>query len=140
VEWPKGKKDTPFGLLPVVTHYKPDGTTFTISQVASILRYTACLFELVGSNDEENTIIDFCNQCAMEDILNTMHMNIWLKPKPTDEDTAKAFKDLTPFFDGIERFLVQNGSNGYLVGQKVIESCREFSVKYEVALCSPPHH
>lgn len=46
-------------------------------------------------------------------------MNIWLKPKPTDEDTEKAFKDLTPYFDGIERFLVKNGSNGYLVGQKV---------------------
>ncbi|GJJ76054.1 hypothetical protein EMPS_08413 [Entomortierella parvispora] len=118
VAWPKGKKDTPFGLLPLITHYKPDGSVFRLSQVGAIQRYAGRLLGLVGSNEEENAIVDSCNQCALEDILNVMQMNIWLKPKSTDEDTEKAFKAMTPFLDGIEQYLVKNGSNGYLVGQK----------------------
>lgn len=119
MDWPKGKKDTPFGLLPLITHYKPDGSTFTLSQVTSILRYTARLFGLVGANDEENAIIDSCVQCATEDILNTFQKHVWMKKDSTKEDTAKAFEEMTSYFDGIERFLVKNGSNGYLVGSKV---------------------
>ncbi|KAG0055531.1 hypothetical protein BGZ83_008276 [Gryganskiella cystojenkinii] len=118
VEWPKYKKDTPFGLLPVLTHYKPDGTTFVLPEVASIQRYTAKMLGLAGSNPEEEAIIDSVNQVALEDILNTFLMDVWMKKDPSKEDIAKAFEKLLPYFDGLERTLVSNGSNGYLVGNK----------------------
>ncbi|KAG0302544.1 hypothetical protein BGZ99_002967, partial [Dissophora globulifera] len=44
---------------------------------------------------------------------------IWRSSDPkSKENIDKTFEKITPYFDGIERYLVKNGSNGYLLGEK----------------------
>jgi hypothetical protein len=120
VDWPASKKETPFGLLPVLTHFKPDGTTFTLPEASALTRYLARLFDLVGETLEEDSIVDACYQCAMDNVLSCMMQEIWLKSDPkSKENIDAAFEKLVPFFDGLEQYLVKNGSNGYIVGEKV---------------------
>ncbi|KAG0306904.1 hypothetical protein BGZ98_001498 [Dissophora globulifera] len=72
--WPASKKDTPFGMLPVLTHHN---------------------------------------------VLTTMMAGIWKSSDPTSkENIDKTFTTITRYLDGVERFLVKNGSNGYLLGEK----------------------
>ncbi|KAF9090390.1 hypothetical protein BGX23_005997 [Mortierella sp. AD031] len=119
VEWPAGKKDTPFGLLPVLTHVKPDGEKFVISEVPALVRYLGRLFGLDGNNLEEDAVLDACLQSACDNVLNVMMTEIWMKPDPKEKaNIDKAFTEMAPFFDGFERYLVKNGSNGYLLGEK----------------------
>ncbi|KAF8940649.1 hypothetical protein BGZ58_005385 [Dissophora ornata] len=119
VDWPAGKKETPFGLLPVLTHYKANGAAFTVAQVPALMRYLGRLFELTGETLEDDAILDACFECAHEDVLNTIHMEIWVKSDPKSKECIdSAFEKLVPLFDGVERYLVKNGSNGYLLGEK----------------------
>ncbi|KAF9911812.1 hypothetical protein EC991_002115 [Linnemannia zychae] len=119
VEWPAGKKDTPFGVLPVLTHIKPDGEKFVVSEVPALTRYLGRLFGLDGSNIEEDALIDSCLHSACDNVLNVMMTEIWMKPNPSEKaNIDKAFEGMAPFFDGLERYLVKNGSNGYLLGEK----------------------
>ncbi|KAG0369959.1 Glyoxalase/Bleomycin resistance protein/Dihydroxybiphenyl dioxygenase [Gamsiella multidivaricata] len=119
VDWPAGKKDTPFGLLPVLTHFKPDGSAFTVPEVPALVRYLARLFGLVGGTLEEDALLDACFQCAVQNVLDVLVMDIWMKPDPKKKECIDAaFEKLAPYFDGFERYLVKNGSNGYLLGEK----------------------
>ncbi|KAG0208212.1 hypothetical protein BGX28_000739 [Mortierella sp. GBA30] len=119
VEWPKGKSGTPFGLLPVLTHHKPDGTTFTVPEVPALTRYIARLAGLTGDSIEEEASLDAVFTCAQEDVLNVMFTEVWMKPDPSAKECVEtAFEKLTPLFDGLERYLTKNGSNGYLVKEK----------------------
>ncbi|KAF9581185.1 hypothetical protein BGW38_001895 [Lunasporangiospora selenospora] len=119
VDWPASKTDTPFGLLPLLTHLKPDGSVFTLSETASINRYLAGLFELDGETLEEKAIVDTCYQCANDNVLNTFMSEVWVKGDFNNkENLDKAFEKIQPFLDGVERYLVKNGSNGYFVGSK----------------------
>ncbi|KAF9201943.1 hypothetical protein BGZ49_007854, partial [Haplosporangium sp. Z 27] len=113
VDWPAGKKETPFGLLPVLTHVKPNGEVFTVPEVPALTRYLGRLFGLVGETLEEDAILDACFQSGTDNILNVMVMDIWMKPNPTDSECINgAFEKMVSFFDGFERYLVANGSNG----------------------------
>ncbi|KAG0255194.1 hypothetical protein BG011_005284 [Mortierella polycephala] len=116
VDWPKGKTEAPFGCLPLLTHFKPDGTNLTIPEVPALCRYIGRLFGLVGETLEEDAIVDACFHAATDNVLNVMMTEIWMKPDPTDKQCINtAFEKMTPFFDGIEKYLVKNGSNGYLL-------------------------
>ena len=120
VEWPAGKKDTPFGVLPVLTHIKPDGEEFVVSEVPALTRYLGRLFGLDGNNLEEDALLDACLHSACDNVLNVMMTEIWMKPDPKEKaNIDKAFEGMAPFFDGLEKYLVKNGSNGYLLGEKV---------------------
>ncbi|KAF9126420.1 hypothetical protein BGX30_015263 [Mortierella sp. GBA39] len=119
VEWPAGKKDTPFGVLPVLTHIKPDGEKFVVSEVPALTRYLGRLFGLDGNNLEEDALLDACLHSACDNVLNVMMTEIWMKPDPKEKaNIDKAFESMAPFFDGLEKYLVKNGSNGYLLGEK----------------------
>ncbi|KAI1302800.1 hypothetical protein EDD11_005558 [Mortierella claussenii] len=119
VDWPAGKKETPFGVLPVLTHYKSDGTAFTLPELPAQVRYLARLFGLIGETLEEDAILDACFQSAVDNVLNIMLMEVWRKPDPKAEGIIdNAFEKLTAAFDGFEKYLSQNGSNGYLLKEK----------------------
>ncbi|KAG0060810.1 hypothetical protein BGZ89_011956 [Linnemannia elongata] len=119
VDWPAGKKDTPFGVLPVLTHIKPDGEKFVVSEVPALTRYLGRLFSLAGKNFEEDALLDACLHSACDNVLNVMMMEIWMKPDPKEKaNIDKAFQNMAVFFDGLEKYLVKNGSNGYLLGEK----------------------
>ncbi|KAF9173420.1 hypothetical protein BGX21_006996 [Mortierella sp. AD011] len=119
VDWPAGKKETPFGLLPVLTHVKPSGEVFTVPEVPALTRYLGRLFGLTGKNFEEDAILDACFQSATDNILNVLLMEVWMKPDPKNKECINtAFEKLVPIFDGFERYLAANGSNGYLLGEK----------------------
>ncbi|KAF9434657.1 hypothetical protein BGZ76_007660, partial [Entomortierella beljakovae] len=119
IEWPAGKKETPFGLLPVLTHVKPDGKVFTVAEVPALTRYLARLFDLTSDNLEEDALLDSCFSSATDNVLNIMMTEIWMKPNPKDQGCIdSAFEKMVMFFDGFERYLVANGSNGYLLGEK----------------------
>ncbi|KAF9901342.1 hypothetical protein BX616_002289, partial [Lobosporangium transversale] len=119
INWPAGKKDTPFGVLPVLTHIKANGKRLVVPEVPTITRYLARLFGLTGSTLEDEVIVDACFQSAVDNILSTMMSEIFMKPDPKAKETVDtALEKLAPFFDGFEGYLVQNGSNGYLLGEK----------------------
>ncbi|KAG0314645.1 hypothetical protein BGZ99_007952 [Dissophora globulifera] len=119
VNWPARKKETPFGMLPVLTHHKPDGSVLEVAEGMAYMRYLASLFGLKGSNIEEDAILDSCYSCAHDSVLTTIMTGIWKSSDPkSKENIDKTFENMTFFFDGIERYLVKNGSNGYLLGQK----------------------
>ncbi|KAF9959168.1 hypothetical protein BGZ72_010203 [Mortierella alpina] len=119
VDWPKGKADTPFGRLPVLTHIKPDGSIFTIPEVPALTRYLARLAGLTGDTIEEDAVVDALFSCAEENVLEVLMTEVWMKPDPSAKECAEeAFKKFVPLFDGLERYLVKNGSNGYLIREK----------------------
>ncbi|KAF9982561.1 hypothetical protein BGZ75_005967 [Mortierella antarctica] len=119
VEWPKGKADTPFGRLPVLSHIKPDGSIFTVPEVSALTRYLARLAGLTGDTLEEDALVDAVFSCAEQNVLEVLMTEIWTKPDPTAKECAEeAFKKIVPLFDGLERYLEKNGSNGYLLHEK----------------------
>ncbi|KAG0287398.1 hypothetical protein BGZ98_004653 [Dissophora globulifera] len=119
VNWPASRKDTPFGMSPVLTHHKPDGLAFEVGEGIAFMRYLASLFGLKGSNIEEDAILDSCFSCANDSLFNAIMMGIWKSSDPkSKENIDKTFEKMTSYFDGMERYLVKNGSNGYLLGQK----------------------
>ncbi|CAO3566868.1 unnamed protein product [Mortierella alpina] len=117
--WPKGKADTPFGRLPVLSHIKPDGSIFTVPEVSAMTRYLARLAGLTGDTVEEDATIDAVFSCAEQNVLEVLMAEVWMKPDPTAKGCAEeAFKKFVPLFDGLERYLEKNGSNGYLIREK----------------------
>ncbi|KAG0306857.1 hypothetical protein BGZ99_001641 [Dissophora globulifera] len=119
VNWPATKKDTPFGMLTVLTHHKPDGSVFEVGEGVAYMRYLASLFGLKGSNIEEDAVLDSCFSCVNESLFNAIVLGIWRSSDPkSKENIDKAFEKMTSYFDGMERYLVKNGSNGYLLGEK----------------------
>ncbi|KAG0285991.1 hypothetical protein BGZ98_005260 [Dissophora globulifera] len=106
-------------MLPVLIHHKSDGSVFKVSEIIAYMRYLAGLFGLRGSNLEEDAILDSCFSCANDSILMAMVLGIWRSSDPkSKENIDNTFEKMTFFFDGMERYLVKNGSNGYLLGQK----------------------
>ncbi|KAG0316862.1 hypothetical protein BGZ99_006633 [Dissophora globulifera] len=101
VNWPAGKKDTPFGMLPVLTHHKSDGSVFAVSESVAFMRYLAGLFGLKGSNLEEDAMLDSCFSCANDSVLTTMVAGIWKSSDPTSkENIDKTFTTITRYLDG----------------------------------------
>lgn len=120
MNWPAGKKKTPFGVLPILTHRKPNGDELEIPETGSFVRYLARLFGLDGDTLEEQATVDVFYQASADNMLNVCFQELWGKPDPTDKDTINAcFEKLVPFFDGFEKYLVKNGSNGYVIKEKV---------------------
>lgn len=120
MNWPESKKNTPFGVLPILTHHKPNGDELEIPETGSFVRYLGRLFGLDGDTLEEQVTVDVFYQAAADNILNICFQELWNKPDPTDKDVInKCFAKLEPFFDGFEKYLVKNGSNGYVIKEKV---------------------
>ncbi|KAF9162081.1 hypothetical protein DFQ26_003879 [Actinomortierella ambigua] len=118
-DWPKGKKDTLFGYLPQLIHTKPDGTTFEMSETKALTRYLSRLFGLVGTNVEENATLDMLLSCIIDNIMEVMADEVWKKPNPNDEAAFERFAESAKYFlNGLERFLVKNGSNGFFLHSK----------------------
>ncbi|KAG0241814.1 hypothetical protein BGW41_005321 [Actinomortierella wolfii] len=119
VDWPQGMKDTFFGVVPQLTHFKPDGTTFKMSETHAITRYLARLFGLDGANIEENATLDMLLSSSSDNILDVMREEVFKKPNPYEEASFERFLEKGKYvLDGLERFLVKNGSNGYFLGTK----------------------
>ncbi|KAF9213592.1 hypothetical protein BGZ59_005113 [Podila verticillata] len=119
VNWPAGKKNTPFGVLPILTHHKPNGDELEIPETGSFVRYLGRLFGLDGDTLEEQVTVDVFYQAAADNLLNICFQELWNKPDPTDKDViSNCFAKLEPFFDGFEKYLVKNGSNGYVIKEK----------------------
>ncbi|KAG0226460.1 hypothetical protein BGW42_003627 [Actinomortierella wolfii] len=119
VEWPKGKSETMFGYLPQLIHTKPDGSKFELSETKSIARYIAILFGLWGSTIEEEATLDMLMESISENIFQHLLEEIWTKPDASELASFERFMEKAKLvFDGIERFLVKNGSNGYFLNTK----------------------
>ncbi|KAF9431244.1 hypothetical protein BGZ94_005607 [Podila epigama] len=119
VNWPGDKSKTPFGVLPVLVHSKPNGDKLEVPESHTLVRYLARLFGLMGDTAEEEAIVDAFYTSAAENIFDTLMTELWLKPNQKDEETIKTcFEKLVPFLDGLEKFLVRNGTNGYVLHEK----------------------
>jgi len=135
VNWPESKKNTPFGVLPILTHHKPNGDELEIPETGSFVRYLGRLFGLDGDTLEEQVTVDVFYQAAADNILNICFQELWNKPDPTDKDVInKCFAKLEPFFDGFEKYLVKNGSNGYVIKEKVHILIRVFFLSLSLSL------
>ncbi|KAF9971612.1 hypothetical protein BGZ73_005420 [Actinomortierella ambigua] len=118
-DWPRTKGDTMFGYLPQLLHTKPDGSKFELSESKAIAKYVAVLFGLWGTTIEEEATLDMLYDCIVDNVYEVMLAEIWKKP---DSKELAAFERMMDkgqlIFQGLERFLVKNGSNGYFLGTK----------------------
>eukprot|EP01119_Soliformovum_irregulare_P000211 TRINITY_DN1014_c0_g1_i1.p1 TRINITY_DN1014_c0_g1~~TRINITY_DN1014_c0_g1_i1.p1 ORF type:complete len:202 (+),score=51.37 TRINITY_DN1014_c0_g1_i1:73-678(+) len=95
-----------------------------ISQSAAIVRYIAREHNLYGSNNLEAAAIDAAWESQQD-------VRAAVRNAKTDEEKAKLRNELLPkAFGFIEKHLVENGSNGHFVGNKL--SYADVSLYYYV--------
>ncbi|KAG0269737.1 hypothetical protein DFQ27_002406 [Actinomortierella ambigua] len=119
VNWPKGKSETMFGYLPQLIHTKPDGSKFELAECKSMSKYLAVLFGLWGSTIEEEATLDMLFDSITDNMTDIMINEAWDKPDMHELTAFERVMDKAkPVLQGLERFLVKNGSNGYFLGHK----------------------
>ncbi|KAG0338971.1 hypothetical protein BG004_006990 [Podila humilis] len=118
LNWPAGKDKTPFGVLPILYHTKPNGDVVEIPETDALTRYIARLFGLEGDNFDDQTTVDIAYS-GSHNFYDILRENLWTKPDMHDKETVKiVFEKLEKIFDGLEKILVKNHSNGYFVKEK----------------------
>ncbi|XP_065201773.1 glutathione S-transferase isoform X2 [Planococcus citri] len=111
-DWPKIKKETPFGQVPVL---EVNGKK--VCQSTAISRYLAKQFGLVGKDDWENLEIDSTVD-TIHDVRAKIAAHHYEDNAETKAKKLEAAKELVPFY--IERLDEQVKKNGgYFVGGKL---------------------
>jgi len=114
-EFAKKKETFPFGQLPIL---EVNGKVLAQSQAIS--RYLAKTFMLTGKDDWESAKCDM-----LVDGLADLRSHLRPFFREQDEEKKKAIwisienEQIKPFLVKYEHFLVENGNNGHLVGEKL---------------------
>ncbi|KAG0213075.1 hypothetical protein BGX28_005096 [Mortierella sp. GBA30] len=126
LDWPAMKKDTPFGVLPVLYETTSDGTVLELSESQAIERYLAKKFDLLGSNSWEAHLVD--RYYTSLETLSINFFKVMFAPAESRQAEAETFyKDHLPrWIAAHEIHLAKNGSNGHYVGEKL--SLADFKV------------
>ncbi|KAF9419128.1 hypothetical protein BGZ94_009511 [Podila epigama] len=116
-DWPAMKEKTRFGVLPALFEKTSNGTVLELAESSAIERYLSKKFNFLGSNAWEEHLIN-------ESVSNTDGIQEALIKAVFAEDRSKAFETfytttLPKWFTFAERRMVENGSNGHVVGDKL---------------------
>ncbi|KAI7823579.1 hypothetical protein BC939DRAFT_492979 [Gamsiella multidivaricata] len=115
LDWPAMKKDTPFGVLPVLYETTSDGTVLELSESQAIERHLARKFDLLGSNSWENHLVD--RYYTSMETLSVNFFKVLFAPLEKRNYEAEAFyRDHLPrWIAAHEAHLAKNGTNGHYV-------------------------
>ncbi|KAF9434300.1 hypothetical protein BGZ76_008241 [Entomortierella beljakovae] len=118
-KWATEKDKTPFGCLPVLFINK-GGKEVHISEVSVIDSYLANHFGLLGDNLYEESLIKAFHSSSMTLIATFSTSVAWNVPE-AQEKAFGYFKmaTLPNWIKTHERHLVDNGSNGHYIGDKL---------------------
>ncbi|KAF9949939.1 hypothetical protein BGZ70_001571, partial [Mortierella alpina] len=86
LDWPAMKKDTPFGVLPVVYETTTDGTILELAEAQAIERHLAHKFQLLGANSWEAHLVD--RYYTSIETLSNLFFKVMFAP--LDKRTAEA--------------------------------------------------
>ncbi|KAF9957249.1 hypothetical protein BGZ72_002030 [Mortierella alpina] len=118
LDWPAMKKDTPFGVLPVVYETTSDGTVLELAEAQAIERHLAHKFGLLGSNSWEAHLVDRY-YTSMETLSNNFFKVMFA---PLDKRSAEAeafYRDQLPrWIAAHEQHLLKNGQTGHYIGNE----------------------
>ncbi|KAG0254516.1 hypothetical protein DFQ27_006806 [Actinomortierella ambigua] len=119
-DWDVVKPTTPLGTLPVLIETTESGKTIVIPEAAVMERYVASKFGLDGSTDIEKMQVNM--------VISVTH---WLSSfwqhkifRMTPEERPKYLEEyktiqVPEWIERAEKLLVENGSNGHFVGDKI---------------------
>ncbi|KAG0261676.1 hypothetical protein BG011_000772 [Mortierella polycephala] len=118
LDWPGMKKDTPFGVLPVLYETTSDGTVLELAESQAIEHYLARKFNLMGANSWENHLVDRY-YTSMETLSNNF-IKVMFAPLEKRQTEAEIFyRDHLPrWIAAHEHHLTKNGTNGHYVGDQ----------------------
>ncbi|KAF9276612.1 hypothetical protein BGZ68_009899 [Mortierella alpina] len=116
LDWPAMKKDTPFGVLPVVYETTSDGTILELAEAQAIERHLAQKFNLLGANSWEAHLVD--RYYTSMETLSNQFFKVMFAPLDKRQAEAESFyRDHLPrWVAAHEKHLAQNGTNGHYVG------------------------
>ncbi|KAG9319969.1 hypothetical protein KVV02_004638 [Mortierella alpina] len=116
LDWPAMKKDTPFGVLPVVYETTSDGTVLELAEAQAIERHLAHKFGLLGANSWEAHLVDRY-YTSMETLSNQFFKVMFA---PLDKRTTEAeifYRDHLPrWIASHEKHLAAQKTTGHYVG------------------------
>ncbi|KAG0222659.1 hypothetical protein BGW41_005881 [Actinomortierella wolfii] len=120
-EWPQVKPTTPYGTLPLLIETTESGETITIPEVIAIEQYLANKFGMAGSTAMEKVRID--TAVSFQRGINAFWQ---LKVLYADPEELPKYKEeyltnqVPKWVAANEKLLIQNGSNGHVVGDKAV--------------------
>ncbi|KAG0049810.1 hypothetical protein BGZ83_005367 [Gryganskiella cystojenkinii] len=117
--WGKQKTETPFGCVPVLYIVK-DGKEAILSESTSIESYLASHFHLLGDNPYEEHLIRAFHVSSLSIMVTFGSFVTWNFPE-VQEKSLELFKTqfLPNWIRTHERHLIDNGSNGHYLGDKL---------------------
>ncbi|KAF9407980.1 hypothetical protein BGZ94_002493 [Podila epigama] len=136
--WPQDKPHTPFGGLPVLFITGKNGQEVTLSESAVIETYLADHFGLLGDNAYERAFIRAIHNSA-SDLQTGWGASVMMNHPETKDKCRASFVNvsLPNMFGAWERHLVDNGSNGHFVGNKLSLADIRVSNFLEHLACQP---
>ncbi|KAF9112065.1 hypothetical protein BGX27_004013 [Mortierella sp. AM989] len=118
-KWSEDKGQTPFGCLPVLFVNK-NGKEAVLSEAPVIETYLAKHFGLLGENQYEESLIKASHNSS-QSVMNFYSTSVAYNMPEVQEKTRASFLDYTlpNWIATHERHLVDNGSNGHYLGDKL---------------------
>ncbi|KAG0024858.1 hypothetical protein BGZ81_007566 [Podila clonocystis] len=118
-DWPAMKKDTRFGVLPVLYETTASGTTLELAESTAIERYLSKKFNLHGSNAwEEHLVNEYYNS---SDALANYYIKVLFSTPENRQKEAATFYSahFSKWAAAHEKHLLANGNNGHYVGESI---------------------
>ncbi|KAG0224644.1 hypothetical protein BGW42_004968 [Actinomortierella wolfii] len=119
-DWPQVKPTTPYGTLPLLIETTESGETITIPEVIAIEQYLANKFGMAGSTEMEKVRID--TAVSFQRGINAFWQLrvLYANPEELPKYMEEYFTNQVPkWVAANEKLLIQNGSNGHVVGNKI---------------------
>ncbi|KAG0332162.1 hypothetical protein BG000_010279 [Podila horticola] len=118
-DWPAMKKDTRFGVLPVLYETTASGTILELAESTAIERYLSKKFNLLGSNAwEEHLVNEYYNS---SDALANYYVKVLFSTPENRHKEAETFYSahFSRWAAAHEKHLQENGNNGHYVGDTI---------------------
>ncbi|KAF9146112.1 hypothetical protein BG015_011696 [Linnemannia schmuckeri] len=119
-DWKADKEKTPFQLVPVLYVTGENGKTVTLAEMVVIEHYLAKKFDLLGSNEYEESIIKSLHSSSAA-IQNAFAGSVtWNLPEAKAGALGFFTAATLPIWIAAhERHLIDNGNNGHYLGDKL---------------------
>ncbi|KAF9560689.1 hypothetical protein EC968_006087 [Mortierella alpina] len=123
LDWPAMKKDTPFGVLPVVYETTSEGTVLELAEAQAIERYLAHKFDLLGSNSWEAHLVD--RYYNSTETLSNQFFKVMFAPSESRRTEAEIF-----YRDHLSRWIAAHEKHltttGHYLGEEEKFSLADF--------------
>ncbi|KAF9562233.1 hypothetical protein BGW38_008993, partial [Lunasporangiospora selenospora] len=120
--WNVDRGTTPFFCLPVLTVHTEDGRDITLSEAQVVDNFLAKKYDLLGDNEYESNLINMFYSSSAT-VQNQFAVTVtWNFAGPeAKKQSLDMFlnRTLSAWIESHERHLIDNGSNGHYVGDRL---------------------